>query len=172
MIVGLGIDLVSVTQFAEQLADPASRFEEATFTEEEISYARRAPSHEPARHLAARYAAKEAAIKALDVACGRLGIDPPRVELREIEVARDDAGRPRLVLHGTADALAVEVGADRAWISLTHDGDSAAAVVTLERLIGAELYEAADALPGREGSAAATRVDPDLGAGPGNGGAS
>jgi holo-[acyl-carrier protein] synthase len=56
------------------------------------------------------------------------------VSLRDIEVARDDVGRPWLRLHGELPLLAEKLGADRAWVSLSHDGDYATAVVALERL--------------------------------------
>jgi holo-[acyl-carrier protein] synthase len=134
MIVGLGTDLVRVPVFAEQLAHPGSAFLDVTFTDGELAYSQAAPSREPPRHLAARFAAKEAAVKALDVACARLGVRRARLVLREIEVVLDAGGRPALRLHGAAAAIAEEVGADRAWVSLTHDGEYAAAVVALERI--------------------------------------
>ncbi len=134
MILGVGIDLVHVPAFADQLGDRMSQFVNATFTAEEIAYSESASSRRPAQHLAARYAAKEAALKALDAACACMGITPPRVSLRDIEVARDRSGRPSLQFHATAAALAVSASVDRAWVSLTHDGDYAAAVVTLERV--------------------------------------
>jgi holo-[acyl-carrier protein] synthase len=134
MLVGIGIDVVQIKELAAQLADRASRFVEATFTPEEVAYSRGATSGEPARHLAARYAAKEAAIKAFDLACAQRGVTKPSVQLSEIEVTRDEAGRPWLSLHGAASDLAERLGADRAWLSLSHDGDYATAVVALERL--------------------------------------
>lgn len=134
MILGVGVDLVDVPSFGEQLADHASTFVAQTFSAEERSYALHAPSHDPVRHLAARYAAKEATIKAMDAACARAGIQPPRVMLGEIEVRRDAAGRPRLALSGAADALAERLGVDRIHVSLSHDGRAAIALVLLERL--------------------------------------
>lgn len=134
MLVGIGIDVVEVNELAEQLADGASRFVAATFTPAEVAYSETAVSGKPARHLAARYAAKEAAIKAFDLACARRGVSNARVQMSDIEVARDEAGRPWLLLHGSASDLAEELGADRAWLSLSHDGDYATAVVALERL--------------------------------------
>ena len=134
MLVGMGIDLVAVRDFADLLADPASGFVAATFTAGEVDYSRKAVSGEPARHLAGRYAAKEAALKALDTACALAGLTPPRVPLTDLEVTRDEAGRPHLNLHGEASRLAERLGADRAWVSLSHDGDYATAVVAFERL--------------------------------------
>ena len=134
MILGVGIDLVHVSAFADQLSDRLSQFVNATFTAEEIAYCESATSRRPAQHLAARFAAKEAAVKALDAACARVGIMQPRVNLRDIEVERDREGRPSLQFRGSAGAVAVNAGVDRAWVSLSHDGDYATAVVTLERM--------------------------------------
>ena len=134
MILGTGIDLVHIPSFADQLSDRASQFVNATFTGEEVAYSESTAKSRKAQHLAARFAAKEAAVKALDGACARVGITPPRVSLREIEVERDGSGRPLLQFRASAAAVAVSAGVDRAWVSLTHDGDYAAAFVTLERL--------------------------------------
>ena len=134
MIVGLGTDLVRVPALAEQLSVPGTAFADVTFTPAELAYSHSAPSREPPRHLAARFAAKEAAVKALDIACAQAGLRRAPVALREIEVILDGAGRPSLRLCGEAAAIAAEVGADRAWVSLTHDGEYAAAVVALERI--------------------------------------
>ena len=135
MILGLGIDLVDVSAFDAQLSDPATHFLAATFTKGELQYARAAPSGDPVRHLAARYAAKEAAVKALDVACARAGLeDQPLMPLKAIEVVCDDRGRPRLELYGPAADLAARLGADRTWVSISHDGNAAVATVVMERL--------------------------------------
>lgn len=134
MIVGLGIDVVDVGRFEELLADPLSRMVAATFTEEEVRYSEDRGLGGPGQHLAARFAAKEAALKALDGASALAGVSPPRVALREIEVARDESGRPSLRLHGAAARLADDVGADRALLSMSHDGGYATAMVVLERV--------------------------------------
>jgi len=133
MLIGLGTDLVAVPALAAQLADSASHFSAATFTAGELAYSRGTPAHDPARHLAARFAAKEATLKALDAACAIAGVQPGVVPMVEIEVVIDSRGRPSLRLHGRASTLAAELGADRVWVSLTHDGDYAQAVVALER---------------------------------------
>ncbi len=135
MILGTGVDLVHVSSFADQLGDKKSSFAAATFTAAELRYSEQAPSRRPAQHLAVRFAAKEAAIKALDSACARAGITVAALDLRELEVARDDQGRPSLRLHGAVEALAAQLGVDRAWISLSHDADYATAQVVLERLV-------------------------------------
>lgn len=115
----VGVDLVHVPGFAQQLEDTASGFVEHTFT------ARERKARAPHR-LAARFAAKEAFLKAWSGA--RLH-QPPllgSVDLREIEVVDDGYGRPRLVLHGH---VAQAVGTCTTSVSLSHDGDAAIAVV-------------------------------------------
>ncbi|MFT7623835.1 MAG: holo-[acyl-carrier protein] synthase [Myxococcota bacterium] len=135
MILGTGIDLVDVEGFALQLSDPASRFEEAVFTPAEIAYSHTASSGRPAQHLAVRFAAKEATVKALDVAAQRTGTSAPAlIPLSNIEVIRDAFGRPAIDLHGEAAELADRLGVDRTFVSLTHDGRQAMASVVVERL--------------------------------------
>lgn len=129
---GVGVDTVHVPGFRDQLADPASGFVRGTFTEAERACAAARPSDDAARHLAARFAAKEAFVKAWSGA--RWGQVPQmeRADLREIEVVSDPWGRPSLALHGAvADAVA-RLGAVRAHVSLSHDGDQAIAFVQLE----------------------------------------
>lgn len=132
MIAGVGVDLVDLAAFRRQLDDPASTFLEAVFTVGERRYAATRPSRDPARHLAARYAAKEAFLKAWSA--GNRGARPAEkaVDYREIEVVCDDWGRPGLRLHGRV-ARALGPGL-RTWLSLTHDGGYAAAYVVLERV--------------------------------------
>ncbi len=128
----IGVDLVCVSAFAELLADSASHFKRATFTHDEVTYCEGAVSRSPAQHFAARYAAKEATLKALDTACAGAGVTPPSISLLDIEVLRDEKGRPSLLLHGKARALA-NVLALKPLVSLSHDGDHAIAFVTLSR---------------------------------------
>jgi holo-[acyl-carrier protein] synthase len=118
----VGVDLVHVPGFAQQLEDTASGFVAHTFT------AREQRAREPHR-LAARFAAKEAFLKAWS---GSRPHQPPllgTVDLREIEVVDDGYGRPKLTLHG---AVAQAVGPCTTSLSLSHDGDSAIAVVLFQ----------------------------------------
>ncbi len=132
MIAGLGIDLVDVALFRQQLADPASTFVSGTFTDAERAEVGR--RGDPALRLAARFAAKEAFIKAWSSANRGQAPALARVDMREIEVRCDEWGRPAIRLHGAVrDALAVR-GRWRSQVSLTHDGGAAAAVVVLEAL--------------------------------------
>ncbi len=130
-VLGLGLDVVDVPGFALQLTQPGSVFADVTFTARERADARVGATPEAAS-LAARFAAKEAFVKAWSAA--RSGRDPalPVVDLVEIEVLRDPYGRPSLQLHG-AVARAVEHGLPgvRPHLSISHDGPTAAAVVVL-----------------------------------------
>lgn len=133
----VGLDIVTTTTFAEQLADTASAFVDATFTAGE-QRAARAPQAIRVQRLAARYAAKEAFVKAWSGARPGRAPQLDALDLREIEVVDDGHGRPALRLHGavaTALAqLAGELGASaplRAHLSLSHDPPTAAAVVVL-----------------------------------------
>lgn len=131
MILGLGVDLVDVEGFRELCR--SQPFLAATFTADERSYASGVGHGVPEAHLAARFAAKEAAVKALDAACALLGVSPPAVPLGDIEVVRDQRGRPALCWHRRAAEVAGALEVRRAHVSLTHDGRGAAAVVALER---------------------------------------
>ncbi len=127
MIVGIGLDLVDIARVERLLADKGDRATNKLFTPEEATYAT-SRAH-PARHFAARFAAKEAAYKALSGSELARGIG-----WRDLEVLRDDAtGQPRLVLHGRAAQRAAELGVTRTHVTLTHSHETAAAVVILER---------------------------------------
>lgn len=128
MIPGLGTDLVEIAGFRRQLADAASCFAAQTFTPQERQTASSRPSGDPAQHLAARFAAKEALIKAWSsLRAGR----PPataQVDLREIEVICDPWGRPSLRLHGNVARL---LPGAQTRLSMSHDGAFASATVLL-----------------------------------------
>ena len=109
---GLGIDLVAVESFRQQLEDSASRFIEGTFTATERRQSQSRPGGDAARHLAARFAAKEAFVKAWSSEHYGQAPRMPRVDMRG-ELARQ--GGPR-----------------RLQVSLSHDGDFATAVVFVD----------------------------------------
>ncbi|HSO05268.1 MAG TPA: holo-ACP synthase [Candidatus Limnocylindrales bacterium] len=127
----VGLDLVGVESFAEQLGSVGSAFAERTFTVGEL---RAAGGHSgAAQHLAGRYAAKEAFVKAFSGA--RPGRAPaiPDMDWRQVEVVPDAWGRPTLVLHGElAAAVAATLGEVALHVSITHEPTMAAAVVILE----------------------------------------
>ena len=126
-IVGIGIDLVSIPDFAEQVDRPGTVFAE-TFTPGERRDAAD-KSSSAARHLAARWAAKEAVIKAWSGS--RFSKRPvlPEAIHRDIEVITDNWGRPAIRLTGEIGEILSEA---TVHVSLTHDGDTAAAVAILE----------------------------------------
>ena len=120
-VVGVGIDLVSV----ERLASALSRrpgLAQRLFTEHERGASRGARADE---RLAARFAAKEATMKALGVGLGAFA-------LRDVEVRTAEDGRPTLALHGAAHELAVARGAVGLSVSLSHAAGLATAVVVAQ----------------------------------------
>ena len=121
----LGADVVSVRDVEHALASFGDRYLARIYTPAEIAYARAAPS-ETARRLGARFAAKEATIKALRA--GQIGIDP-----RTIEIAKAADGGTELVLTGAASVAARRAGAGELTATLSHHGDLAIAVVVGER---------------------------------------
>ncbi|MFO7653127.1 MAG: holo-ACP synthase [Candidatus Krumholzibacteriia bacterium] len=123
-MVGIGVDIVAVERVAALLARHGDRFEQRCFRPAECTLARGRPTGRAAA-LAARWAAKEAFLKAL----GRptAGVHP-----RDIEVVRDEAGRPSLRLHATAAAALAAAGGTRAHVSLSHERTHAVAVVLVE----------------------------------------
>jgi holo-[acyl-carrier protein] synthase len=122
MALALGIDLVTVEDVQTSIATHAERYLERIYTARELSDCRTVDGAPDARALAARFAAKEATLKALRVA------DEP-VPWRSIGVSRGRYGNPSLELSGAAAALARERGVEQLEVSLTHEGLFAAAVV-------------------------------------------
>jgi len=116
---------VDVRQIEASLAAFGDAFVQRLFTPHEIATCSQPPERR-AERLAARFAAKEAAIKAFDLA--EVGVD-----WRHIEVRSDAAGRPSLALHGRAARRAADWGAGAAAVSLSHDGGHACAVVAALR---------------------------------------
>ncbi|MGB8021181.1 MAG: holo-ACP synthase [Candidatus Nanopelagicales bacterium] len=132
VVLGVGIDLVAVGPFAEQLGSAGSAFAELTFTPGELRSV--AGPGGAAQHLAGRFAAKEAFVKAFSGA--RAGHAPAVADLdwREVEVIADAWGRPALMLHGAlARAVTATLGPVNPHVSITHEPAMAVAVVVLER---------------------------------------
>jgi holo-[acyl-carrier protein] synthase len=119
----LGLDLASVPRVAAALERFGERFLARVFVEGEINRARRHP-RAFAEHVAGRFAAKEAAMKAL-------GTGWRGVAFREIAVRRDARGKPRLEFSGRALARARALDVREIELSITHTADLAAAVVAL-----------------------------------------
>jgi len=128
-VAGVGFDLVSVPEFAEQLSRPGTTML-ANFTPGERRDAN-TRSSDPARHFAARWAAKEAVIKAWSASLfGHPPVLPETIH-PQIEVVSDAWGRPTVRLHRD---VAEQLRGMRIHVSLTHDGDMAGAFVVLEDL--------------------------------------
>ncbi len=118
-VVGVGVDAVDLDRFREVLAR-RRRLAERVFTEGERADA--GACADPLPRLAARFAAKEAVMKALGVGLGAFA-------LAEVEVVRDRSGSPSLVLHGSAAERARAAGVATWHLSLTHSGLVALAMV-------------------------------------------
>lgn len=121
-VVHVGIDLVQVSRIAESIERFGERFLRRVFTDAEVAYAQSSPTQHLQR-LAARFAAKEATIKAL-----RVPVDCP-INWRDIEVRRDATGGCSITLSGTAERWAATLGPLRLAASMSHDGDYATAIV-------------------------------------------
>src|SRR5213078_2641248 len=120
---GIGVDLVNIPRMRDVIDRWQDRFLRRVFTEQEIAYCR--ARRDPVPHFAARFAAKEAGLKALGTGL-RLG-----VSWRELEVRRERGGPPVLVLRGRSREIARARGADRMLLALSHDGDYAIAQAML-----------------------------------------
>jgi holo-[acyl-carrier protein] synthase len=124
MIVGLGIDISEVDRIQAAIARHGQRFLERVFTPAEIAYC---DSHRNrAQHYAGRFAAKEAAMKALGTGWSN------GVRWVDIEVTRLPTGKPTVSLHGATRAIAEQLGVRRVSLSITHSGNTAFAQVIFE----------------------------------------
>ncbi|TLM66409.1 MAG: holo-[acyl-carrier-protein] synthase [Deltaproteobacteria bacterium] len=123
-IVGLGTDLARAERFRRFVADGKDALLERLFTAGERAYS--LAKADPAPHLAARFAAKEAGMKAFGLGW-RDGL-----AWHDFEVVPDPLGRPDLVLAGRAAELAAARGVTAVHLSYSHDGDYAVATVILE----------------------------------------
>ena len=123
MILGIGTDLFDVDRMRRRLESDAS-FAESVFLPAEISYCQ--SQHHPASHFAARFAAKEAVVKALADAGGSGSF------WLDITVLRDPSGKPSIQLDGRLGDCAHQLGVTRIHLSLTHTDDMAAATVVIE----------------------------------------
>jgi holo-[acyl-carrier protein] synthase len=125
MIVGTGIDIAEVPRVAEAIERFGQRFIARIFTEGEIHYCESKANR--VERYAARFAAKEAGMKALGTGWSH------GVRWRDIEVRRQPGGRPTLVFHGKAAEFATNIGVTNVALSLTHTANEAMAQVILER---------------------------------------
>jgi holo-[acyl-carrier protein] synthase len=126
-ILGTGVDVAEVARVRAALEDPTTgpRFRARVFTEGEQRYCERRGVGRY-QSYAARFAAKEATMKALGHGWGK------HVGWLDVEVAREADGRPHVRLHGKAAATAADAGVARIHLALTHTADVAVAQVVLE----------------------------------------
>ncbi len=124
MILGTGIDIVEVPRIAASIERFGSRFLNRIFTEGEIRYCDSKANR--VERYAARFAAKEAGMKALGTGWNN------GVAFREVEVKRQPGSRPTLAFSGRAAEVAARLGMKRASLSLSHTEQHAIAQVILE----------------------------------------
>ena len=124
MTSGIGIDLVEVPRIEALIQKWDGAFLQRVYTEKEITYCRQ--RGRPAIHFAARFAVKEAFLKALGMGLG-MGI-----RLRDIETINTDDGRPYIHPHGEAEILLENRAIKNIQVSITHTKGYAVAVVIVE----------------------------------------
>jgi holo-[acyl-carrier protein] synthase len=121
LVVGVGIDLVEVSQLEALINAGGSSFLDLTWSQEE-----QVEANGNAERLAARWAGKEAVMKALHVGLGDL-------EPLDIEICSATDGAPNVRLRGTAELVAREAGIERCQVSLSHEGGWAVAIAVAQR---------------------------------------
>lgn len=124
MIVGTGIDITEVSRIAAAIERYGERFLNRVYTPREIEYCR--SKRNASERFAARFAAKEAAMKAIGTGLRR------GVTWHDVEVGREPGGRPTILFTGKAAEFAAKLGMKRVALSLTHTEETAMAQVILE----------------------------------------
>ena len=124
MIVGLGVDIAETDRVEAAILRHGAHFLERIYTPREVAYCEKKKNK--FERYAARFAAKEAAMKALGTGW-RLG-----VRWRDIEVVREATGKPSLRLHGVAREFADRLGVKNISLTITHSGNLALAEVIFE----------------------------------------
>ncbi|HJN86954.1 MAG: holo-ACP synthase [Dehalococcoidia bacterium] len=119
-----GVDIIEIPRVGRVLERYGRRFLERVFTPGEIAYCRERPPN-----LAARFAAKEATMKAL-------GTGTRGVGWKDIEVVRHESGAPSIKLHGRAERRAQRLGVQEVALSLSHSREYAVAFVVVRREVG------------------------------------
>ena len=127
MIYGIGIDLVMVQRIEDARQRFGERFQEKVFSAGEINYCLQ--KRNPSPNFAARFAAKEAFVKALGVGMRR------GVHWKDVEVQRGPLGKPVLKLSGRALEICRRERIEGIFLSLTHDYEYSSAMVVLEKKI-------------------------------------
>jgi holo-[acyl-carrier protein] synthase len=124
MIIGIGIDVIQIDRVAHMLESHGERFTAKIYTDAEV--ARCSRRRNKAQEYAARWAGKEAMMKALGTGWRR------GVRFKDIENYNLPTGKPMIRLHGRAREIADELGATMMHISISHERDYAVAFVVLE----------------------------------------
>ena len=124
MVIGVGIDIIEVARIRAMMRKHSDRFLDRVFTPGERAYCEKA--RRAAEHFAARFAAKEAFMKALGTGLSA------GIVWTDVEVAHEAGGRPILILHNAAALLARQLGVTNLQLSLTHVASNAAAVVVAQ----------------------------------------
>lgn len=124
MIVGIGIDIAEVPRIQQSIERFGLRFLERIFTEGEMQYCDSKANR--MERYAARFAAKEAAMKALGTGWNH------GIRWRDCEVVRMPSGRPTMQFHGRAAEFAAKLGAKNTALSISHTAEQAIAQVILE----------------------------------------
>lgn len=122
MIIGLGTDIAELARIKASYDRFGERLLQKILTDEE----QKNLSKSPIAYIAGRFAAKEAAVKALGTGFSQ------GIGLLDVEVLRSPTGQPQLLLHGAARQRAEAMGMRTAHISISHDRNAAVAVVVLE----------------------------------------
>ena len=124
MIVGTGVDLAEVDRIRDAITRFGDRFIHRIYTEREIAYVERKANR--FERYAARFAAKEAGMKALGTGWRR------GIQWKDFEVVNLPSGRPTLLLHGEAEKIAARAGVNTVHLSLTHTTKDGLAYVIFE----------------------------------------
>ena len=122
MTKGIGIDIVDIKRMEERIKK--KEFINLVFSKEEIIYCQSKKHH--AQHFAARFAAKEAYMKALGLGW------TSNTEFKDIEIINDQKGKPEIVLSNQSSTYFKKQGYKQALVSLSHTSTLATAIVTLE----------------------------------------
>lgn len=129
MIFGIGTDLVEVERIKNELASHGEKFIDMLFTQSEITYCKRAENIGiQAQCFAARFAAKEAFLKALG--SGLRG----GLQWKDIEVVNNELGKPEIRMQNTAKQICEKAEINKVHVSISHTKESAIATVILEKI--------------------------------------
>jgi holo-[acyl-carrier protein] synthase len=124
MVYGIGIDIIKIGRFEDALKRWGNRLNERLFTPQELLICHK--KAQPGRHLALRFAAKEAFLKALGIGMFQ------GVAWKDIEILNDPLGRPQMKIMGKAKKLCQKKGINEILVSISHEEEYGVAQVLLE----------------------------------------